>query len=388
MEKPELAKAGERWVKHFGCAGCHEINGLENEGRIGVPLTKEGSKPHEQLDFGHFTAQAKRGTFDPLTDWESADGVKVFADDAGKKWYGHRGFFMRKLAAPGVYDQGKRKANPADRLRMPKFNLTAQQLHDLTSFLLGSMDQEQTPNNVKYLPDAQGRAIQNGWRVVKRYNCQACHQIRPGAVPSLQTLAHFRPDEPNFKDLPPSLVGTGFRTNPDWLGGFLHDPSLGGGETSPKSGRPHLSVRMPSFEMSDNEVDALVQFFDALADQPEVYRKPPFVPLSAQEQRVAQTIFNENKCASCHVVEGQPMTTETKAPNLTLAESRLRPSWIRQWIATPADLVPGTAMPQFFKQQADGKTWRSISNAAIVVNHPGDHIDLMVRYLRSLSRSK
>jgi len=35
MDDPQLKKEGEKWVRHFGCAGCHEISGFENEGRIG-----------------------------------------------------------------------------------------------------------------------------------------------------------------------------------------------------------------------------------------------------------------------------------------------------------------------------------------------------------------
>jgi len=46
-----LKAEGKKWVRHFGCAGCHEISGLEDEGRIGTELTIEGSKPIERLDF-------------------------------------------------------------------------------------------------------------------------------------------------------------------------------------------------------------------------------------------------------------------------------------------------------------------------------------------------
>ena len=38
-------------MTNLGCAGCHEIAGLEDEGPISTELTKEGSKPLEQLDF-------------------------------------------------------------------------------------------------------------------------------------------------------------------------------------------------------------------------------------------------------------------------------------------------------------------------------------------------
>src|SRR5207248_6184793 len=55
MNDPNLKDKGKKWIKHFGCAGCHEISGLEDEGRIGTELTIEGSKPIERLDFALFT---------------------------------------------------------------------------------------------------------------------------------------------------------------------------------------------------------------------------------------------------------------------------------------------------------------------------------------------
>ena len=61
MEDPKLKAEGEKWVRHFGCAGCHEISGFETEGRIGTDLTVEGSKPIERLDFALFTEIAQRG---------------------------------------------------------------------------------------------------------------------------------------------------------------------------------------------------------------------------------------------------------------------------------------------------------------------------------------
>ena len=61
MDDPELKEEGKKWIRHYGCAGCHEISGIEDEGRIGTELTYEGSKPIERLDFALFTEVAQRG---------------------------------------------------------------------------------------------------------------------------------------------------------------------------------------------------------------------------------------------------------------------------------------------------------------------------------------
>ena len=49
MDDPKLKDKGKALIQHYGCAGCHEISGLEDEGRIGVEMTNEGSKPIERL---------------------------------------------------------------------------------------------------------------------------------------------------------------------------------------------------------------------------------------------------------------------------------------------------------------------------------------------------
>jgi len=68
MDDPNLKEEGKKWIKHYGCAGCHEISGLEEEGRIGTELTAEGSKPVERLDFALLTEVAARGGSEPITD--------------------------------------------------------------------------------------------------------------------------------------------------------------------------------------------------------------------------------------------------------------------------------------------------------------------------------
>src|SRR5204863_7456994 len=55
MDDPKLKAKGLVLVRNYGCAGCHEIAGMEDEARIGTELTNEGSKPIERLDFSLLT---------------------------------------------------------------------------------------------------------------------------------------------------------------------------------------------------------------------------------------------------------------------------------------------------------------------------------------------
>jgi len=107
MDDPNLKEEGKRWVRFFGCFGCHEISGLEDEGRIGTELTTEGSKPVERLDFALLTEVAQRGGKEPITDPE--DLARLPEGPAKEPWYDHKGFFEHKLAEPNIWDLGKIK---------------------------------------------------------------------------------------------------------------------------------------------------------------------------------------------------------------------------------------------------------------------------------------
>ena len=59
MDDPKLAEEGKAEIKQYGCAGCHEIKGFEEEQRIGKELTTEGATPLERLDFALLTQDAE-----------------------------------------------------------------------------------------------------------------------------------------------------------------------------------------------------------------------------------------------------------------------------------------------------------------------------------------
>ena len=85
---------GRALIKNYGCAGCHEIATLEEEGRIGTELTTEGSKPIERLDFSLLTEHAKRGVL--------PDGKPNVRDgEKNAEWYDLKGFFEQKLTNSG-----------------------------------------------------------------------------------------------------------------------------------------------------------------------------------------------------------------------------------------------------------------------------------------------
>ena len=436
MDDTNLKEKGRLLIKQYGCAGCHEIKGFEEEQRIGKELTVEGATPIERLDFALQTHHAENGE-DPL---------ELHKDGDHKPWYNHKGFFERKIWRPSVYDVGKEK-DPKDKLRMPKPYLTEGWRVALTTFLLGSVGQEgaNVPSTLFYNPQDQRRQdIQNGWWVVKKYNCMGCHPLQVGQKSVLQELDYYKTEGKDL--LPPRLTSEGARVDPAWLLKFLHDPSLSGEKTpaqqqqlnaltsssslnppvaaqagatavaqpgaqpsgspqqpGPANGtaanqsirlhaqpgldrngiRPYLKFRMPTFNFSPNELQILVRFFMAMSGQQDPYIKEAMQPLTEQEKITARQMFTSGvPCLKCHITGDPAHDEKAIAPNFLIAGERLKPDWTFRWLLDPAQISPGTAMPSgLFKKE--GERWVvNLPNPPASANaYHQDHARLMVRYM-------
>ena len=400
-------------------------------------MTTEGATPLERLDFALLTQDAEYGR-DPL---------KLHPKDKETEWYNHRGFFEHKLTDPSIYDRGKSQyLEPKDRLRMPKPFLTEEWRTSLTTLLLGSMGAEgaNVPKSLFYMPaDERRQDIQNGWWVIKKYNCMGCHVLQPGQTsqvyknspePATATGAVLN-SMPFYQGqnemLPPMLTSEGARVDPDWLMKFLKDPSLlKPGETPPmpssatstpakasaspgasasasppanatnandqsngrllpqwganRNGvRPYLQVHMPTFNFSPNELRMLVRFFMAVSSQNDPYIKEPMQPMTEAERSIARNIFvSGTPCLKCHITGEPTHDARAIAPNFLLASERLKPDWTFRWLLDPAQISPGTAMPTgLFKKENDRWVVNLPNPPTDVANYHDDHARLLVRYM-------
>jgi hypothetical protein len=295
----------------------------------------------------------------------------------------------------------------------------------LTTFLIGSVGTEgaNVPGSLFYNPQDQRRQdIQNGWWVIKKYNCVGCHQVQVGQRSVVMDLAFYQ--TPEGKDLlPPRLSSEGARVDPAWLLRFLHDPSLSGEKTAeqaqriaalpsptpqasaspgaspaannqtaklpPQPGldrngvRPYLQFRMPTFNFSPNELQILVRFFMAMSGQQDPYIKEPMRPLTEQEKLVARQMFTSGTpCLKCHITGDPGHDAKAIAPNFLLASERLKPDWTFRWLLDPAQISPGTAMPSgLFRHE--GERWViNLPNPPASANaYLDDHARLLVRYM-------
>jgi cytochrome c551/c552 len=369
MDNPALAVTGKALVRNFGCASCHEISGMEDEGRIGTELTNEGSKPVERLDFALYTTDAKRGIL--------PDGK----ESPRGPWYDSKGFFDQKLANPAIYDQGKFHSDPLEALRMPMPSLHSKEERDaVVTFLLGSVDPS-LPSQYMYQPTDRRKAIQDGWWIVTKYNCIGCHQIDIGQKSVMMTLPMYQGDAK--ANLPPVLTSEGARVNPEWLKGFLANPSLSATDTNRNGVRQYLQVRMPTFYLSNDEIRKLVLFFEASSAQAQPYIAPQVPSLTTEETAMARSLFTNPAapCLKCHMDGNPAHDLSASAPNFLLARDRLRLPWTERWVVEPASIIPGTAMPSGLFRRENGRWVFNGPLPPALQQYPGDHADLLVRYM-------
>jgi cytochrome c551/c552 len=380
MDDPNLKEEGKKWIRHYGCSGCHEISGMEDEGRIGTELTFEGSKPIERLDFALLTEVAQRGSGEPIVD---ADDLARLPEGPAKgPWYDHKGFFEHKLAEPNIWDKGKIKPE-LEQLRMPNLHLTKEQVQSLTTFLMGS-EESGLPASYQYRPLDYRRDIQEGWWVVKKYNCMGCHQFIAGQKSSLMTMARYQDAQ---EQLPPKLLTEGARVEPEWLLHFLANPSLSDSDTNRNGVRSYLQVRMPTFSFSENELGKLVRFFQALARQPFPYIPDHAPVLTAKETDMARSLFSSPAapCLKCHAT-GDPAHDRTAtAPNFLQAKGRLKPDWVERWIIDPQAISPGTSMPSGLFKRENNHWVFSGPTPPSFQGYDKDHTKLLVDYIFQLT---
>jgi cytochrome c551/c552 len=382
MDDPKLKEEGKIWIRHYGCAGCHEISGMEDEGRIGTDLSVEGSKPIERLDFALFTVPAERGgkSSEPITDPE--DLARLPEGPANAPWLNTKGFFEHKLAEPNVYDKGKIKSE-TEALRMPNLHLTKEQVQALTTFLMGSQETS-LPDSYQYKPGDARHDIQEGWWVVKKYNCMGCHQFYPGQRTILMGLKQYQDIQ---EQLPPKLLTEGARVSPEWLRHFLSNPALSDTDTNRDGVRPYLKVRMPTFSFSDNELRTLVRFFEALSQQPLPYIPEQVPTLSAKETDMARSLFSSTAapCLKCHATGDPQHDKIATAPNFLLAKDRLKPDWAERWIVDPQAISPGTSMPSGLFKQENGHWVFAGPTPPSFQGYDKDHTKLLVDYIFQLT---
>lgn len=153
--------------------------------------------------------------------------------------------------------------------------------------------------------------------------------------------------------VPPPLVDEGAKARSAWLHGYLLDPT---------PIRPAAVLRMPRYNFSPVEAGKLVDYFAAVSGVDFPYSSDPRSrstilggPGDERPRRLDEAMRmvgdTTTYCAKCHLVGDFSPGGEIRtvlAPNLDRVGRRLRPQYVRRWLANPRSVLPYTAMPVNF----------------------------------------
>lgn len=503
---------GRRSVSRYGCYGCHDINGYGAGRPIGTGLADWGRKDTGRLALEHIaeflhhhgeqdgsstsSAVAKAlknaagDSFDTPSDKEKGLRAAFFYESL--EHHGRPGFIYQKLRDPRSYDYKKvetKKYN--ERLVMPKFPLSDEQIEAVATFVLGLVSDPPASKYV-YHPDPRATDRNQGEILLRKYNCVGCHMTdlhkfeyaidegdlaaselapteHPEGLAALLAWRQPRPamtgrthsvggkdlptvemrgiplqypnpdDEPEdrlytldlwepvslhtaseidaiqkqgqqvdqvvlpgsrlvvnvgklvshrpstggrfaewlvdhlaitktqgnkyaaWQMVPPPLFGEGQKVQTPWLYRFLKEPD---------QIRYTIAVRMPRFNLSDEEAQTLANYFAAADGSSYPYQSIPQAEseyiteseskfVSEHPARAKAGSYSDESwkmltttlCIKCHAVGGRPFNAApndpnvTRGPNLERVTQRLRPDWVRVWLNKPQWITPYTGMP-------------------------------------------
>jgi mono/diheme cytochrome c family protein len=275
---------GRRLFTEKGCASCHVLEGLSPQKDFGPDLSAFGGKNASELEFG---------------------GAKIPHHLVS--------YLQAKLEDPV-------SVNPA--ARMPQYNWNQADLDAVTTALLSMKGPPPTSalqNLVVPRKESSFRPTGSFADLYERYKCYTCHKFNGYGG-----------------DLAPDLTYEGSRAERRWLVEFLK---------SPQTLRPTLVLRMPQFNMSDQDAATLADYISTVLQHPAVN------PAAADAKRFTPAMAALGKqlyevkfqCQSCHTIGGSGGYV---GPNLDNAGGWLTPAWIEAWLRNPQTLVPDSIEPR------------------------------------------
>ena len=201
---------------------------------------------------------------------------------------------------------------PLDKLRMPNFDFSDDEVERLLTAIM-SFQREIQPPAAMPARSAQRDYPIDGRTLVHRRNCVGCHIIEGDGGDFLKLVA-----DPSLG--PPMLTPEGARVQPDWLYAFLRGPI---------TIRPWLNVRMPTFGLDDPNLNGVIRYFGAISNTIGPFQTHEVVR-TRERRRAGKQLFELLKCQQCHVLGAIPkdQPTANLAPDLRMAPERLQPDWI------------------------------------------------------------
>ncbi len=289
----KLLWLGEKAVGQMGCFGCHDVKKFEKVKKIGAELTGSnsyGTKDITKFDFG-FRHDLQSGHH-PLPN----DRIN---------------WIRGKLEDPRTYDGGRIVEFP-DRLRMPKFNLSAEDIQNISTYVLSFRRETVNPEYMRNLSH-QEMVIDRGKRQVTVSNCAACHKV--GVWPTRLTI----------KDA-------------DEAPGEIWQKRVFAARTILTDGRQVDKI-------SDEELAILKKKGIVIAVPKGSWITPTVVTSLYEKGITSILVYGENEGGIEQLVnlkEG-----DNKAPPMIVGEgARVNPDWLFRFLKSPSEIRPWLAADQ------------------------------------------
>ena len=193
-------------------------------------------------------------------------------------------------------------------------------------------------------PEATARV--NARQLLAEQNCLACHRRddSPGLAEKLPAIAEAHPELAELLPAmtPPPLISVGDK---------LYEQSLRDAILRKSVHRDYLHVRMPRFNLSDEQLQALVDYFvqsDRVPPRSGQQLPPATDPLTLHTVGSRLVTTDGFGCTSCHQlgsVEPTKAPLNARGPQLTLLAKRVRREWFERFVRNPLRVIPRMEMP-------------------------------------------
>jgi len=292
---PAQIQHGKTLATEYGCASCHEINGIKTPENFAPELSRVGSRSLAVLAF--------------------PEGIPHTLPD----------YIDAKVRNPRAFGSG---------LKMPQYTFTEQQRSAITTALLALTERAQTQPPALRTPavhESNYRPAGKAGQLMADLRCFSCHAINGRGG-----------------DMAPDLSWEGSAVQRSWLADFLRNP-----ETL----RPALIRRMPKFNLTADEINTLTDYIMVVYQTPAVDRDSmpasSFTPDMVEQGR--QLFYSKYACQSCHIVDPHKDKGYI-GPALWAVGAHLNGAWVYAYLKNPQAMRPGTLEPDQHLSDAEARS--------------------------------
>ena len=325
---------GKKLAELYGCYGCHSIEGFEEAKIPSIDVAETAKKKLEEISFGDASIER--------TKWD---------------------WIFSVTETPRIFGTGD---SPA---RMPVYTFDEGDAEDLTTFYLSNYRFDVPDRYMEPATRIQQQGQAGEWLVTER-NCRGCHMFEEEVTPRIESFIELK------TYVPPRLVGEGEKVQPTWAAKYLDKP---------EPMRPWLNMRMPTFSLSEEQIQDVLKYFSVKAESPQNAAIPYEMPVRKEDIPQIEIDMGEyrlrfDKCMQCHPVsiEGglpEDVKVEDLSINLMLSKERLRFEWIKNFLKNPDKYAgAGTKMPYIY-YEPDGRP--KVSDAEMWIDYVARYLMIM-----------